>query len=80
MFLSSVFYLDKVLSQLQVSSSQLQCVASSCISLASKLHHPKPMSLYQLVVEAGCSFTLRELQNMEMLGWYPSNPSSGLIM
>ena len=67
-FLTSVQYLDNVLSQLSVSPGQLQCVASACISLASKLHHPRPVSLHQLVVEAACSFTLREIQNMEMLG------------
>ena len=81
MFLSSVQYLDTVLSQISLHPSQLQLLASACLSLASKLHDPRPLTLYRLVMASDCSFSLSELQNMEMLvlqklHWELSSPSS----
>ena len=80
-FLSSVQYLDTVLSQISLHPSQLQLLASACLSLASKLHDPRPLTLYRLVMASDCSFSLSELQNMEMLvlqklHWELSSPSS----
>ena len=66
-FLSSVQYLDRVLSQLSIKSGQLQLLASACLLLSSKLHDPKPLSLYNLVIYTDCSISMPELQSMEML-------------
>ena len=80
-FLSSVIYLDAVLTQLSLAPSQLQLLASACLSLASKLASPRPLSLYKLVIATDCSVSLQQLQNMEMvvlqrLHWDLSSPSS----
>jgi len=79
-FLSSVTYLDTVLAQMSLPPSQLQLLASACLSLASKLSDPRPLSLYKLVVATDCSCSLAELQAMEMvvlqkLQWELSSPS-----
>ena len=66
-FLSSVQYLDRVLSCLPVKRTQLQLLAAACLLLASKLHDPRPMSLLNLVVYTDCSISVPELQSMEML-------------
>ena len=81
MFLTSVQYLDTVLSQMSLHPSQLQLLASACLSLASKLHDPRPLSLYKLVIATDCSCSVSELQNMEMLvlqklQWELSSPCS----
>ena len=80
-FLSAVMYLDTVLSQISVSTSQLQLLAAACLSIASKLSDPRPLSLYKLVIFTDCSVSLTELQNMEMLvlqklRWELSAPTS----
>ena len=66
-FLSSVQYLDRVLSQLSLKTGQLQLLASACLLVSSKLHDPKPLSLYNLVIYTDCSISMPELQSMEML-------------
>ena len=80
-FLSAVRYLDTVLAQMSVTTSQLQLLAAACLSLASKLSDPRPLSLYKLVIFTDCSISLAELQNMEMLvlqklRWELSVPTS----
>ena len=80
-FLSSVHYMDTVLSQMSLHPSQLQLLASACLSLASKLSDPRPLSLYKLVIATDCSCSLSDLQDMEMLvlqklHWELSSPSS----
>merc|ERR1712130_9838 len=80
-FLSSVHYMDTVLSEMSLHPSQLQLLASACLSLASKLSDPRPLSLYKLVIATDCSCSLSELQDMEMLvlqklHWELSSPSS----
>ena len=66
-FLSSVQYLDRVLSLLSIKTGQLQLLASACLLLSSKLHDPRPLSLCDLVVYTDSSISLPELQSMEML-------------
>ena len=44
-FLSAVLYLDAVLSQLSLAPGRLQLLASTCLSLASKLASPRPLGL-----------------------------------
>ena len=80
-FLSAVSYLDTVLAQMSVSTSQLQLLAAACLSIASKLSDPRPLSLYKLVIFTDCSISMTELQNMEMLvlqklRWELSIPTS----
>ena len=80
-FLSSVQYLDRVLSQLSIKTGQLQLLASACLLLSSKLHDPKPLSLYNLVIYTDCSISMPELQSMEMLvlekiRWELASPNS----
>ena len=84
-FLSSVQYLDRVLSQLPVKTGQLQLLASACLLLSSKLHDPHPLSLYNLVVYTDCSISMPELQSMEMmvlekLRWELASPTSGQFL
>ena len=61
-FLSAVLYLDTILSQLSLAPSRLQLLASTCLSLASKLASPRPLSLCRLVIATDCSVRLQELQ------------------
>ena len=80
-FLSSVHYLDVFLSQISLKSSQLQLLASACLSIASKLHDPQPPSLTDFVIMTDCSITIKELQSMELLvltklRWELSAPTS----
>ena len=80
-FLSGVTFLDTVLSLTNLNTSQLQLLAAACLSIASKLSDPRPLSLYKLVIFTDCSVTLAELQNMEMLvlqklRWELSAPTS----
>ena len=80
-FLSAVRYLDTVLAQMSVSTSQLQLLAAACLSISSKLSDPRPLSLYKLVIFTDCSVSMVELQNMEMLvlqklRWELSVPTS----
>ena len=80
-FLSSVHYLDVFLSQISVKSTQLQLLASACLSIASKLHDPRPPSLTDFVILTDCSITIKELQSMELLvltklRWELSAPTS----
>ena len=63
-FLSSVQYLDRVLSQYSIKTEKLQLLASACLLLASKFHDPQPLSLYNLVVYTDCSISMPELQSM----------------
>jgi len=85
-FLSSVLYLDTILSQLSLAPSRLQLLASTCLSLASKLASPRPLSLCRLVIATDCSVRLQELQDMEMvvlqrLTWdLPSSASDFLTL
>ena len=65
-FLSSVQYLDRVLSQLSIKTEQFQLLASACLLLSSKLHDPQPLSLYDLVIYTDCSISRADLQSMEM--------------
>ena len=67
-FLSSVQYLDRFLSQLSIKTRQLQLLGSACLLLSSKLHDPKPLSLYNLVIYTDCSISMPELQSMEIRG------------
>ena len=80
-FLSSVHYLDVFLSQISVRAAQLQLLASACLSIAAKLHHPQPPSLTDFVILTDCSITIKELQSMELLvltklRWELSSPTS----
>merc|ERR1719336_3071607 len=80
-FLSSVHYLDVFLSEISVRSAQLQLLASACLSIAAKLHHPQPPSLTDFVILTDCSITIKELQSMELLvltklRWELSPPTS----
>ena len=80
-FLSSVHFLDVFLSQISVRAGQLQLLASACLSIAAKLHHPQPPSLTDFVILTDCSITIKELQSMELLvltklRWELSSPSS----
>ena len=80
-FLSSVHYLDVFLSQISVNPAQLQLLASACLSIAAKLHHPQPPSLTDFVILTDCSITIKELQSMELLvltklRWELSSPTS----
>ena len=84
-FLSSVQYLDRVLSQIPIKTGQLQLLASSCLLLSSKLHDPRPLSLYNLVVLTDCSISMPELQSMEMmvlekLRWELASPTSSQFL
>jgi len=84
-FLSSVQYLDRVLSQHPVKTGELQLLASACLLLSSKLHDPHPLSLYNLVVYTDCSISMPELQSMEMmvlekLRWELASPTSGQFL
>jgi hypothetical protein len=80
-FLSSVQYLDRVLSQLSIKTEQFQLLASACLLLSSKLHDPQPLSLYDLVIYTDCSISMPELQSMEMkvlknLKWELASPTA----
>ena len=84
-FLSSVQYLDRVLSQIPIKTGQLQLLASACLLLSSKLHDPRPLSLYNLVVFTDCSISMPELQSMEMmvlekLRWELASPISSQFL
>ena len=84
-FLSSVQYLDRVLSQIPIKTGQLQLLASACLLLSSKLHDPRPLSLYNLVVYTDCSISIPELQSMEMmvlekLRWELASPTSSQFL
>ena len=84
-FLSSVQYLDRVLSQYSIKTDKLQLLASACLLLASKLHDPHPLSLYNLVVYTDCSISMPELQSMEMmvlekLKWELACPTSSQFL
>ena len=78
-FLSSVLYLDTILSQLSLAPSRLQLLASTCLSLASKLASPRPLSLCRLVIATDCSVRLQELQasNLDLwkTKWFHANYS-----
>ena len=81
-FLSSVQYLDRVLSQLSIKTEQFQLLASACLLLSSKLHDPRPLSLYDLVIYTDCSISVPQLKSMEMtvlknLRWELASPTAG---
>ena len=80
-FLSSVQYLDRVLSQLSIKTKQFQLLASACLLLSSKLHDPRPFSLHDLVIYTDCPISVQDLQVMEMtvlkhLRWELATPTS----
>ena len=80
-FLSSVQYLDRVLSQHPIKTDKLQLLSSACLLLSSKLHDPHPLNLYNMVIYTDCSISMPELQSMEMmvlekLRWELTSPNS----
>ena len=66
-FITSVNYLDTIISSINIKPSQLQLLASSCLSVASKLLNPKPFSLRDFVRVPDSNMTVEQLQEMELL-------------
>lgn len=66
-FSLAVNYMDRVLSQVNISKHQFQLLGSVCIFLASKFKESSPLCAEKLVICSDFSFTTEEIMKWELM-------------